>query len=267
LAARGGFAVMPRLADFAEAGLRFSGGAEASPGPDSSLATVITGLRPETHGVEPGEDQPETPPWLPDRFETAAAWLSRQGYATFAVETSARLDRASGFARGFGRHDYIRHEDGNAEWVTEQALGGAWGMSEPFYLQVRYADARAPYTTPVHYEPPWDSATTAPDDEQDPAVQYDAVLHFVDRHAGELITRLRHDFPDTLFVITGDHNVMPENHPGTPRVPLFFFGPGAEARSVDVPASLPDILPTLAGLLGLAPDISWEGRDMRGVQD
>jgi arylsulfatase A-like enzyme len=45
-------------------------------------------------------------------------------------------------------------------------------------------------------------------------------------------------------------------------VPFFFYGEKFEGGRVLENVSLLEIAPTIAGILGIAPDSDWEGRDL-----
>ena len=81
------------------------------------------------------------------------------------------------------------------------------------------------------------------------------------------IKRMIEKFGETHSVIVmADHGGHDRAH-GTERpedmtVPFFFYGKEFEGGRVLENVSLLEIAPTIAGILGIAPDSDWEGRDL-----
>ncbi len=69
----------------------------------------------------------------------------------------------------------------------------------------------------------------------------------------------------TIFIMA-DHGGHDRTHgmqiPEDMTIPLFFYGPDFEAGSKLGEASLLDIAPTIADLMGFSPDPDWEGKSL-----
>ena len=103
--------------------------------------------------------------------------------------------------------------------------------------------------------------------------------HYTDDVVGELLASLQGEpwMARTLIVVTGDHGFNTGEH-GQPAgqqnlsresiwVPLIIAGPHPRLRAGrhDVPATLLDIAPTLADLLGLRVAVPWQGHRLLAV--
>ena len=70
---------------------------------------------------------------------------------------------------------------------------------------------------------------------------------------------------DCLLVVTADHGGIGRSHgsdaPECMTIPLFFYHKGFAPRELEG-ANIMDIVPTLAPLLGIAPEPEWEGRNL-----
>ncbi len=114
-----------------------------SPRTTQAMASIMTGLYPQTHGVRVLWGR------LTDDHETLAELLLEQEYATAAVVTNHMLDTKSGLNQGFEYYDVAGH-DRNAAGTTDAAL--RWLESaashEPFFLWVHYLDPHMPYAPP-----------------------------------------------------------------------------------------------------------------------
>lgn len=100
-------------------------------------------------------------------------------------------------------------------------------------------------------------------------------IHYTDEAIGDFFALARKQpwFSRTVFVISGDHGlaIAPLEGPMTfhrlielrHRVPLIIYSPLlAGGKVIDGPASQVDILPTIAGLLGLPGERAGIGRDL-----
>ena len=105
--------------------------------------------------------------------------------------------------------------------------------------------------------------------------------HYMDDVVGEFLASLRSEawMARTLIVVTGDHGFNAGEH-GQPVgqqnlyresvwVPLIIAGPHPRLRAGrhDAPATLLDVAPTLADLLGLRVAVPWQGHSLLAVND
>ncbi len=166
----------------------------------------------------------------------------------------------------------------------------------PFYLWVHYMDPHAPYDPPpamrggvrgpwpffYPYEggerwgvPQVDAGLPMPDadDRAYTAALYHGEAPYVDGHLGRLLDALEASGvrERTLVVFTSDHGEElwergawghgQTLHSELLHVPWVIAGPGVAPAEVAVPVSGIDLVPTVAGFLGLAPHAAWRGAD------
>ena len=199
-----------------------------------SHASLFTGKLPSSHGAQ---FDPEGPLVLSDALEggafqqyrargldpsetTMAAALRERGYRTGAVVAGPWLKRAFGLDLGFDHYDddNITHVNGrNAEDVTDAALQWLGEVdTDPFFLFLNYYDPHAPYKPSVEQAKGFwmQVGVEALQSVPDSINQYDAEIHFMDRHLGRLFDQLRQrpDFDDLLIVLTADHGDLMGEH-------------------------------------------------------
>jgi len=240
-------------------------------------------------------------------FETLAEYLGRFGYATRGVQTNANLAPAFGFAQGFHADHYPFENGWSAEWVVDQALAGVASAEPPFYLYAHFMDPHAVYDPPAEYREvfgPLPELTETDRELIDPdrfmayyfdqvhvalglkedyelpqlsengrrtvELLYDAEVRYLDDQVRRLVTALREQAPDTVFVIAADHGEEFWERGGLGHgttmyqelvhVPLWVFGPGITPGRDDTPVNLVGLMPTIAEALGLPPREGWQGR-------
>lgn len=130
----------------------------------------------------------------------------------------------------------------------------------------------------------WQSATFRSignrDDLDELVSNYDAEVHYADRHVGRLIDYLKTtgQYDESLIVVTadhgeefGEHGLYREHwstHDGTQRVPLIIKPPAdtsVEQGSRDHLVTNVDISPTLADYYDLEPPERWQGQSLRPI--
>lgn len=196
-------------------------------------------------------------PLMHDAF---ARWLP-------SVAPTRRID-TTGILTGYGR-----------AWLARQT-GEA-----PFFLYVHYMDPHAPYTPPPAYQvgthawpyttdtPPLDQQGRPLSPEQRSYVaDYAGEIRYVDAAASLLMSALDDRVAETIVVFTSDHGEEFWDHGGALHghtlfqelihVPWIIHGPGIPPRRVTEPISHIDLMPTLAGLLGIPGDPDWRGNDL-----
>jgi arylsulfatase A-like enzyme len=175
---------------------------------------------------------------------------------------------------------------GQAEATTREALRLLAAMEPPRFLWAHYMDPHFLYQPPAPFDEvvDWSTFSFYRDRLRFRPVQattfydtrglsrrwlpqvtrlYDAEIAYVDRWIGPLLEAAG---PDTLVVFTSDHGESLGEHGyyfehgdfvygASMAIPLVFRWPGriAAGARLDEPVSSLDILPTLLGLLGLAP--------------
>jgi len=106
---------------------------------------------------------------------------------------------------------------------------------------------------------------------------YDAVVRYTDDEVARLVNEVRRCAPDTVFIITADHGEHFWDHGllghGITlyncelRVPLYFSGKGIQPGVIGRMTEMVDVLPGIAGILGLAPEGFWQGNNLFSHSD
>lgn len=101
---------------------------------------------------------------------------------------------------------------------------------------------------------------------------YDGEARFIDHELNRLLRAVQRRFPDALIVVTADHGEELWEHGAVGHartvydelihVPLIVHGPGIAARETNDAVELIDVVPTIAGVIGLPASEQWQGRDL-----
>jgi arylsulfatase A-like enzyme len=274
----------PHLDALADAGTRFELAICSAAVTPVSHASILTGLRPYTHGLRVLHGHAENR--LPEANLTLAEVLKDAGYQTAAFISAFPAGSHFGLAQGFDTfdEDYPEAEKGNVDPAgnvntgqsqrhagdtTDSAL--AWletrPRGRPFFLWLHYFDPHDPRLLPPPdyfnlYAPSADLSL----EDQLRAI-YDIEVRFMDHHIGRFLDALRERglFDDTLIVVTADHGEGLGDHDWWTHgilyqeqihAPLIIRGPGAPAGRVVSPlVRTIDILPTLCALADLPPRV------------
>jgi arylsulfatase A-like enzyme len=282
---------LPHLDRLRARGTSFTSAIAAAPLTPVSHASVFTGLYPPRHGVRH---------LLRERLDcdapTLAELASRAGYETGAVVSCPGMNAWYRFDRGFRHYDdeIPRLVDGRnpvdvvdvklrgtalkrADVVAERSLEWLAARRErPFVFFMHLFDTHWPYEPPSWFAPAG-------------ANPYEGEAYFADHHLGIVIDQLERwrVLDNTLVVLFSDHGEdlagwYADDHAGidlghpeeeghgcllfdcTQRVPLVVVDPGRRERPATVGAQvrLVDILPTVAGRLGLELDGALDGASL-----
>jgi len=256
----------------------------------SSVATLFTGLYPETHKVRILKQI------LPKELLTLPEYLKGKGYRTSLFTSSANVSRSTGFARGVD--DYLTFI---GEWRRghERAIPRefhSWlSHPGPLFSYVHYMEPHLPISPPPPYLDMFadplkvSSAGQVIEDSQKPSRvkhplapgevktvvdNYDSAIAFVDGEMGKLLQSLREKglYENSLIVILSDHGESLYEHgqwghgyfvyEETAHVPLVVKFPAAmnlkgRVRTV---VELADIFPTVLDIFGQR--ISLDGKSL-----
>ena len=262
----------PALDGLAKDGIRFSHAFTPSPITNTSHTTILTGLLPSSHGVT------DFAVPLAPTHPTLATLLKANGYHTAAFIGAVILDSktlAPGLDRGFDFYDnFPAQPKTKSRWGRVERRGAdvvqhaeAWMGAHPagpHFLWVHLYDPHDPY------EPPPPYSQTYKDRLYDGEIAYaDSVLAgFV----GYLKKTGRYD--NALIVVVGDHGEgLGEHHEdthgiflydSTTHVPLIVKMPGGgNPGTVDAQVRTTDVLPTVTGLVGVAPPEVLDGESLQ----
>lgn len=263
----------PHIDGLAREGVRAKHAVAATPLTLPSHVSLFTGLEPPAHGVRSNgsfelSDEAVT---LAERFEAA-------GYRTQAFVSAMVLHRSRNLDQGFDGYDdelwsqrhkraaLIRERSAKATmnrvltWLDASSPSAS--SSVPYFLWVHLFDPHAPY------RPPADDAAKA-------ATPYDGEIASVDRQIGRLLDALRKrgELDDTILVFTSDHGESLGEH-GESTHAIFIYESTVHIPWIlRFPAKVPagtvydgavrsvDLMPTVLGLVGLAPGQS-QGTDL-----
>jgi choline-sulfatase len=285
----------PAVAALAAQGTVF----EAAQAPENwtkpSVASVLTGLYPASHGTKTGDAK------LSDKAVLLGEVLKEAGYTTASFLANGYVSDKFGFNQGWDHYtNYIREKrNSNAENVYRDA--GRWieeHKKRPFFAYIQTIDPHVPYDPPeeliqlYHPEPyhgvvsprstadQLGKAKLSPpkvnlneDDRKYLEALYDGEVSYHDKHLGAFIDKLKRLglYDKTLFVVTADHGEEFYDHQSYGhghslyqeliRVPWIMRYPGAPAQRVASTVSTVDIAPTVLASLGVAIPPVMEGID------
>lgn len=250
-----------------------------------SVMSIHTGLYPFHHGVEWVDNK------LPADAPTLAEILKAEGYETGAVESSLFLQSLFGFGRGFDRYmekPISDHRAISSPSLTERVIEWLQRHSnKPFFFWIHYLDPHYDYLYHPEAErfvrgiPPEALSkeysiielkntrySLSPEEYGYQNRLYDGEIFFMDRHVGRLVDFLKASgrWEDTLVIVTSDHGEMLGEHGALGhtesfyeeilRVPLIIKPPRVlrQGKRIEEVATIADVLPTIAGILGLPLD-------------
>jgi len=259
-----------------------------------SVATILTGLYPSSHGAVHKADI------LPNRVETVAELLAAGGYYTAGFPNNVNVSPAFNFGQGFAEYHYLapelffwadepaakltlynglrlvrerflaRRVDVHnyyqpAEVVTDAAitwLDSPAAKSGPFFLFLHYMDPHDPYF--VHpYNGEGYARVANPNPPPGVAEKYlalyDGEISYLDEQLGRLFADLKRRglYEKTLIVLTADHGEEFHEHGG------WWHGTTLYDEQIHVPlimkpphaVSGPTVLDELTTSLDIAPTI------------
>jgi arylsulfatase A-like enzyme len=282
----------PNLDRLASEGLLFVNSFSTSTWTLPSVATLLTGLLPDQHGLKSIDNS------LSAKVETVAERLRDAGYRTAAFTDGGFLEPRWGFSQGFDRYDSTAGEAWQPKDVSViEADASAWlreNRFSPFFLLVHTYETHQPYRFRSGYSekflgdeaaPPendeilaWDLAGKPDDGDflKRVLALYDGEIARADHHIGRLVETLREigQYDNTAIVVTSDHGEEFLEHGGVEhgagkvfneniRVPLLIKPPAASrAGRVDTPVSGLDIAPTILQIAGLGQTDNQAGRSL-----
>ena len=139
----------PFLDELANQGVRFATAYSSSSWTVPGMASLMTGLQPDHHGVQRGlveEGEIVGQEVLDDRFNLLAESLREAGYRTFGVSANLHLAEQFGFAQGFDH--YVNLGFANADRIApvlEEWRGELRSRTSPYFLWIHYFDPHDPY--------------------------------------------------------------------------------------------------------------------------
>lgn len=265
-----------------------------------SVAGILTGLHPSSHGARTQEAVlSRSATLVSEQYKTA-------GFKTAMFVANGYVSDKFGFDQGWDKYrNFIREgADTEAENVFKES--GDWveaHREEPFFLYVQTIDPHVPYDPPGEYLEMYDSrkdytgvveprktgpllveakknpptVTFSESDRRRLEALHDGEITQHDVFLGKFIERLKKlgVYEDTLLVITSDHGEEFNEHGSYGHghsvyqellnVPLVFHMPGKiEAGRISSAVSTMDIAPTILELAGVEPIPGMEAHSLVG---
>jgi arylsulfatase A-like enzyme len=161
----------PTLDRLAAEGRLFTQAVAQAPWTLPSVASILTGLHPRSHGAlgrfAPGRDDVLEAAFLADRFETLAEAAARAGVSTLAISANPLLSRGTNLAQGF--ETFVEHgwDRRRHDWVPAAELNRrflAWARANAdrrFLAWLHYMEPHDPYTPPAGAPPALDGLRPA----------------------------------------------------------------------------------------------------------
>lgn len=273
---------------------------EAAQSPENwtkpSVASVLTGLSPMSHGTKAGDAQ------LPERALLVSEVFKQAGFTTGMFSANGFVSDRFGFDQGWDRYtNYVRDKrNTHADNVLRDAANWIEAhRNERFFAYIQTVDPHVPYDPPQEFidlyqtEPytgpirpglsaeQLEKAKIVPPklilSEADRAylcALYDGEISFQDRYLGVFIERLKRIglYDRVLFVFTADHGEEFYDHKSFGHghslyqeligVPFIVHHPGSvKVRRIAEPVSTEDIAPTVLAGAGVPIPDSMEGRN------
>lgn len=296
----------PHLDRFAKEGTRFAHMQAPAPWTLPSVASLLTGLQPQTHGagVRYGEFAPTG---LTGGVRTLAETLRDAGFYNLGVYHNIYVNPAFGLQQGFD--EYVSVED-RAAPLVDRALEGLRraAADRRVFLYLHLFDVHNPYEPPEEecksvarrLQPGYrgrlgctadrrpELPIPPPEDRRWHEALYDAEIAYTDRQMGRFLEGLG-DLgldDDTVVLVVSDHGEefwtrldreralgyeANSDHGHTVyeellHVPALLRVPGRKPQVVESPAELADLFPTLLHLVGVESP-PVQGKDLTALLD
>ncbi len=286
----------PAMDGLAENAIRFERAYSTAPWTMPSVASMMTGLYPSTHGL--------TKTFRPLRKElpTLTEILKGNGYRTSGVVSHSLLSRQFNFDQGFesfsmqqGGHDFLTTSRVTNDAVAELQKFSSEGTEKPFFLFAHYFDPHYSWLPHPDYGFAAPSVGRLEGGEDIGALMgmrhelseyeisflrdlYDGEVRHTDQGIQRLLTVLAElGFEeDTLIILAGDHGEEFMEHGWLGHtaslyetlihVPLIIKPPRYDGppRIIQGPVSLVSLTPTVLDLLDLNTELyEFQGRSLR----
>ena len=286
----GGPSLSPRIDAFAADGVIIENAIAASSWTKPTVASLLTGLGPLTHGVHHRDHR------LRAEIATLPELLAAAGYATAGFAGNPYFQPDSGLRQGFDRFELGPDRDGALQRRALEWLGSL-PPETPFFLYLHTVEPHAPYDPPQAERRAFAGGVEQPvgsteqiralargEQPRTPEVEdglrrlYDAEVAYADRRFGEFLDGLDGLGlgESTTIVLTADHGEEVFEHQVVGHgwnlfdpvlsVPLILRPPAGRGnvRRIGEPTHQIDLVPTLLELAGVRSPVAVEGRSLAG---
>jgi len=235
-----------------------------------SVASLLTSLEPQQHGILDWEHQ------MTDDKLTLAEVLKQAGYDTEAYIGHHALEpKYNNFHQGFDVYDISAfkhrgspHKIASSDRLTDLAIRSIEKERDnPYFLWLHYFDPHDDYLSHPRFD-------FGPNDLH----RYDSEIAFTDHHLGRLF-KVLHDhqrYRNTIVVVTADHGEEFKDHGHSRhthqmydeviRVPLIIRSPGVPPGRVQEAVAGIDVPPTMLRLAGVPVPDAFAGRALPVVE-
>ncbi len=283
----------PYIDDFARESLMFRNAICAAPYTIASVASIFSGLVPESHGVRYYESV------FPENIDTLQEAFKRSGYFTLVMSGNPFITYKLGMTRGFDEEIYLRTKAAKAANLStmdlealERGVRMAADSGKPAYIFCHFLPPHWPYNPPPPFNGEYITGDTITRDERrlmrsrhgvnpsDPAVSrlhnyYMNNVLYADHITHQLLDMLKEHglYEDSLIIVTADHGEAFADHgllghgntiyDEALLLPFIVRVPGIGPGEVKAQIGLIDLFPTFVELLGLdAEGVRFEGRSV-----
>jgi arylsulfatase A-like enzyme len=285
----------PHLDEFFRDGAIFTQAYSTESNTPSSVASILSGLLPQEHGVRIFYQL------LDDDIEILSQFLAPSHQTAAFVSNTVLTDEAMGMASRFDYFDdFVSSRESmrmiyerDARKTTDAALAWLRGQRDkdrPLFLWLHYIDPHGPYNPPQDWPRsfshdarlPIDPETTVPRYMIKPGADilyyvdaYDEEIAFVDHEVDRFLTGYSglYAIDEAMIVFTADHGETLMEHElwfqhgyniyeELIRVPLAIRGPGVEASLRNELTSSIDLVPTILAYSGYPIPRRMRGRDL-----
>jgi arylsulfatase A-like enzyme len=256
----------PFVDELARRGVVFDNVISQSSWTKTSMASMLSSLDPDAHGVRRTTDV------LSNDVVLLPELLRAAGYRTLCVHGNPWMAPKFGFNQGYDYFVYShwQNEDMSGRRVTREGIQWLGAKpAEPFFLYLHFMDVHAPFEVPDGFDVFGDTPEDA----------YDDSILYVDAQLRELYSKLDAlgVLDETWFVFTADHGeefrvegTHVAGHGATLyeqvlHVPLVFHRRNRTERATRLARQvrLIDVAPTILDLAGIAPPETMRGVSLK----
>lgn len=275
----------PRIDALVDAGVRFTEARVPEPLTAPSMISMVTSLYPHEHGTSRNGLR-----MRPDLLSLPKILKKRRYHTAAFISNWTLKDELSGLGEHFDEYHevftrkrwYVFADEATGDDVTAEALGWLGGYAKqddrrPFLLWAHYVEPHEPYRLHEEFAERLGIDT---DGKVPVSDRYDTEIAFVDRSVGNLLDGVEKILGPSsakpLILFASDHGESLGEHgywghgrhlyEPTLHIPMSITWEGRlEPRTLDAPASLLDLTPTVFGLLDLPVHPAFQGIDWTPV--
>jgi arylsulfatase A-like enzyme len=266
----------PVLDAFARENLKAAFAMTAAPWTPASVASMLTGLYPSSHGMMPPNNRDvalQDSTRLSQDLHTLPEILKSAGYVTAGVSPNPWINKPFGYAQGFDDFYFIAREPANKITESGREIIEHWqkgALKDPFFLYLHFLDPHDPYEPPADYASKFQgSLSKSPfsysEEMQNLINLYDAEISFLDTELGKFFEYLKQKklYDDLVIVVVSDHGEQFMEHGGVRHgnklfneevhIPLILKTgrKNDQGRVINETVSTIDIMPTILDRVGL----------------